>query len=162
MIRQFQPQDALSCCRLIHACLKSDSSLTSTLRQKIFCMETPQSMIERARLFYIAVYEEENRILGVAGLDMNEIRLLCVLPECQRRGIGRTLLDHIKSMAPVILFADIFVYSSIQAVGFYKACGFAEKGPFTFEIDGEVLRTVFMTLPITAQVRTPSTRPSPL
>jgi hypothetical protein len=162
MIRQFQPQDALSCCRLIHACLKSDSSLTPTLRQKIFCMETPQSMLERARLFYVAVYELESRILGVAGLDINEIRLLCVLPERQRGGIGRALLDHIKSMAPGILFADIFVYSSIQAVGFYKSCGFAERGPFAFEIDGEALPTVFMAFPIAAQARTPNTKPTPL
>jgi N-acetylglutamate synthase-like GNAT family acetyltransferase len=148
MIRQFRPQDATPCSRLIHACLKSDFSLTPLLRKKILGMETPQSMDERARLFYIAIYEEENRIVGIAGLDMNEIRLLCVLPERQRGGIARTLLDHIKSMAPASLFSDIFVYSSIQAVGFYKACGFAEKGSFNFEIGGETLPTVFMTFPI--------------
>jgi ribosomal protein S18 acetylase RimI-like enzyme len=150
MIRQFQPEDATSCCRLIHACLEGDSSLSSTLRQKILFMETPQGMIERARLFYIAIYEEENRIVGFAGLDMNEIRLLCVLPDHQRRGIARALLDHIKSMIPGALFADIFVYSSIQAVGFYKACGFAERGPFSIDIEGEILSTIFMTFSIAA------------
>jgi N-acetylglutamate synthase-like GNAT family acetyltransferase len=108
--------------------------------------ETPQNMNECARLFYVAVYEEENRILGIAGLDLNEVRLLCVLPERQRAGIGRALLDHIKTMAPGLLFADIFVYSSIQAAGFYKACGFSEKGAFAFNLGGETLPTIFMTL----------------
>jgi GNAT superfamily N-acetyltransferase len=146
MIRQFQSRDARPCCRLIHVCLESDASLAPALRQKIRCMETPQSMIERARLYYIAIFEDENRVVGVAGLDMNEIRLLCVLPDRQRAGIGRALIDHIKAMVPGTLFSDIFVYSSLQAVGFYKACGFAEKGPCGIDIGGETLPTVFMSL----------------
>jgi N-acetylglutamate synthase-like GNAT family acetyltransferase len=148
MIRQFRPQDASSCCQLIHACLESDTSLTPTLREKILCMETPQSMIERARLFYVVIFEEGNRVVGVAGLDMNEIRLLCVLPDRQRAGIGRAFIDHIKAMAPGVLFSDIFVYSSLQSAGFYKACGFTEKGPYKFDLGGETLPTVFMTYPI--------------
>jgi GNAT superfamily N-acetyltransferase len=144
MIRPFQPQDALSCCQLMHACLDSDLSLTPALHRKIHAMETPQSMMERARLFYVALFEEENRIAGIVGLDMNEIRLLCVIPNRQRTGIGRALLDHIKVMAPRILFPDIFGYSSPRSVGFYKTCGFAEKGPCVFNIGGETLLTIFM------------------
>jgi N-acetylglutamate synthase-like GNAT family acetyltransferase len=95
MIRQFQPEDAVACCALIHACLANDSSISSALREKLLSSETPQSMEERAKLFYVAVYQSGNRILGVAGLDMNEIRLLCVSPERRRSGIGRILLQHI-------------------------------------------------------------------
>jgi N-acetylglutamate synthase-like GNAT family acetyltransferase len=130
---------------LIHACLQEDFTMSPALREKLRNSESPQNMEERARLFYLAVYEAEDRILGVAGLDMNEIRLLYVSPEHQRRGIGRALLDHIKAMAPGEFFSDIFVYSSLQAVGFYKACGFSENGQVHFDIGGELLRTVFMT-----------------
>ena len=111
-------------------------------------METPQSMVERSRLYYVAVYEEEDRITGIAGLDMNEVRLLCVLPESQRSGIGRALFEHIRAMVPGSLFKEMFVYSSIQAAGFYRTCGFVEKGPFVFDVDGEALPTVFMACPI--------------
>jgi len=117
------------------------------LREKLRGSETPLTMNERARLFYVAVCELGNQILGVAGLDMNEIRLLYVSPEHQRRGIGRTLFEHFKAMVPGTLFPDIFVYSSIQAVGFYKTCGFIEGGPFIFDIGGHPLRTIFMTFP---------------
>ncbi len=147
MIRQFKPEDAPSCCRLIHECLDIDPSLSPTLREKTRNVETPSAIEERARLFYVAVYESENRILGVAGLDMNEIRLLYVSPEYQRRGIGRAIIEHFRPMVPGILFPDIFVYATTQAVGFYKACGFTEKGPFCFDIDGERLPTIFMTSP---------------
>ncbi len=105
-------------------------------------------MEERARLFYVAVYESGNQILGVAGLDMNEIRLLCVSPGHRRSGIGRALLEHLQSMVPSILFPDVFVYSSLQGRDFYKACGFLEKGPVDFDYDGEKLPTFFMTFPI--------------
>ncbi len=105
-------------------------------------------MAERARLFYVAVYESQEQVLGVAGLDMNEVRLLCVSPAHQRRGIGRALVEHIKVMAPGFLIGDIFVYSSEGAVDFYKTCGFIEKGPFIFTVGGKPLSTIFMTLPI--------------
>ena len=145
MIRQFRPEDASSCCRLVHACLDEDSSLAPSLKRKIQASETPQTMIERSGLFYVAVYEAEGRVEGLVGLDLNEIRLLFVSPDRQRRGIGRMLLEHAKSFVPGSLFADIFVYSSPQAVAFYRACGFLEKGPFDFRLEEERLHTVFMT-----------------
>ena len=147
MIRQFRQQDAASCSRLIHASLEKDSSYSFALREKMRRLETPQAMTERARLFYVAVYESEDEILGVAGLDMNEIRLLFVSPEHRRLGIGRALLEHIKAMVPAFLFSDIFVYSSLQAAEFYRTCGFAESGPFPFDVGGEQLQTIFMTCP---------------
>jgi GNAT superfamily N-acetyltransferase len=148
MIRPFQPEDASACCGIIHACLEADVSFPPALRSKIHAGETPRSMMERAALFYIAVYEAEDRILGFAGLDMNEIRLLYIAPDSQRRGIGRSLFEHIQAMVPSALFPEIFVYASPGATGFYGACGFKDKGPFVFDLGGEPLQTVFMTFPI--------------
>ena len=149
MIRQFQNPDAAPCTRLIHACLESDASYSPALREKIRRLETPRAMAERARLFYVAVFESEGEISGIAGLDMNEIRLLCVSPAHRRIGIGRALVEHVKAMVPGLLFSDIFVYSSMQASGFYRACGFVERGPFVFEVNGEPLQTFFMACPRT-------------
>jgi GNAT superfamily N-acetyltransferase len=148
MIRPFQPEDAAACCALIHACLASDSSISPVLRARLLRSETPQSMEERAKLFYVAVYESGSGILGVAGLDLNEIRLLCVSPERRRNGIGRLLLQHIQSMVPNILFPDVFVYASVEGREFYRACGFLEQGPVNFDFGGDELPTYFMTFPI--------------
>jgi len=150
MIRQFQPEDAAACCGMLRACLERDSSYSPALLQAIRNSETPESMIERSALFYVAVYESEGGILGVAGLDMNEIRILYVSPGHQGKGIGRLLLEHIIDMVPRALFSDIIVYSSKQAVGFYKTCGFLDKGPFTIDVGGEPLQTVFMALSLPA------------
>ena len=148
MIRQFRAEDAYSCCRLVQACILGDSTFSPSLAEALLESETPENMAERAKLFYVAVYESGDQVLGVAGLDMNEVRLLCVSPAHQRRGIGRALLEHLKTMIPGVVFGDAFVYSSEHAVGFYRACGFVEKGPFVFDIGGRPLRTIFMTLSI--------------
>jgi N-acetylglutamate synthase-like GNAT family acetyltransferase len=145
MIRQFRDNDDAACSQLICDCLQNDQSLSPLLREKMRKHETPETMLARARLFYLAVYESENRILGIVGLDMNEIRLLCVSPESQHQGIGRMLWDHIRPMVPDALFPDIFVYSSLPSVGFYKAHGFTENGPFNFDFDGTPIPTVFLT-----------------
>jgi hypothetical protein len=50
-------------------------------------------------------------------------------------------------MVPGTLFPDLFVYSTLGAVGFYESCGFKNKGPFVFDADGIPLPTVFMSHP---------------
>jgi N-acetylglutamate synthase-like GNAT family acetyltransferase len=150
MLRKFRPEDAPSCCQLIHDCLAGDPSISTAFREKLIAGETPQSMEERARLFYIAVCEREGRIAGLVGLELNEIRLLYVSPRYQRMGIGGLLIEHIKAMVPRSLFSDIFVYASLQSIEFYRACGFIDKGSFNFDVGGESLPTIFMTFSLTS------------
>ena len=145
MIRQFRVEDALPCSDLIRASVQEDISISDSLRTGILATETPQSMIERASLYYLAVYERESRILGIAGLDLNEVRLLFVSPPYRGAGIGRALIEHIKAVVPATFFADIFVYASTQSVEFYKSCGFVEGGTVEFDVGKEKLHTVFMT-----------------
>jgi GNAT superfamily N-acetyltransferase len=145
MIRPFRREDAPSCCSLVQACLRLDTSLPPALREKMLAAETPQAMEERSRLFYLTVYESEEQVLGIAGIDMNEIRLLYAAPSHQRSGIGRALLEHLIDMVPGHLFLDVFVYAALPSVPFYTSQGFVEKGPVAFSLGGESLATVFMT-----------------
>jgi GNAT superfamily N-acetyltransferase len=103
-------------------------------------------MIERARLYYVAVCERESRMLGIAGLELNEVRLLFVSPAHRRSGIGRRLIRHLEDMVPAALFTDMFVYASIQSVEFYRSCGFVERGLVEIDLGNGKLQTVFMTL----------------
>lgn len=145
MIRQFKFEDALPCCDLIRGCVQQDISISDSLRARILETETPQSMIERASLFYIAVYESEHGIAGLAGLDLNEVRLLFVTADSRRAGIGRALIEHLKTLVPGTLFRDMFVYASTESAEFYRSCGFVERGRVEVEIGEEKLPTVFMT-----------------
>jgi len=144
MIRPFQPGDAQGCCDLIRSCIEGDLSLTGELREALLQAESPESMRARARAFYVAVDQDGEEITSVGGLDLNEVRILCVAAGHRGKGIGRRLLQHLQDMVPPSLFSDIFVYSAPGAVGFYAANGFAARGPHTFVVRGMEMRTEFM------------------
>jgi predicted N-acetyltransferase YhbS len=148
MIRQFQPADAEACCEVIHSCLALDTQISRTLYDALRTRETPQAMRKRSNLFYLAVCEADSSVIGVAGLDMNEVRLLYVSPENQSRGIGGALLDHLEMLVPSSLFADIFVYSTPSAARFYRSRGFKAAGEYSFDLNGEQLQTIFMRKPL--------------
>ena len=145
MIRQFRAEDAQACCELIHACVQLDPQMPAALQERICRAETPEAILHRAGSFYVVVYDSDEGILGVAGFDMNEVRLLYVTPNHQGRGIGGQLLAHLESMVPSTPFAEIFVYSTFAAVDFYRSHGFAAGGEHVFDFEGESLATVFMT-----------------
>jgi N-acetylglutamate synthase-like GNAT family acetyltransferase len=148
MIRQFRTADAEACCELICNCIRHDAEIPADLREALLKAESPRSMEERARLFYIAVWEIGGEVAGVGGLDMNEIRLLYVSPAHQRRGIGRAILEHLEALVPPALFKDVFVYAVVSASSFYEARGFLPRGQHGLDIGGQLLPTVFMSKPI--------------
>jgi GNAT superfamily N-acetyltransferase len=144
MIRQMQPEDALECSELIRACMEQDSSIPPLLRTELLGREEPEAMLERARLFYVAVCLAGGHLVGVGGIDLNEIRVLCVAPEHQKRGIGRRILQHLETMVPPAFFQEIFVYASPGASGFYQVSGYEARGEHVFTINGHDLKTLFM------------------
>jgi GNAT superfamily N-acetyltransferase len=150
MIRQFRPEDGQSCNDIVLSCIRADRYLTENLRAVLLRTETPDRMVERARLFYIAVAEDQSEILGLGGLELNEIRLLYVAPEHHRSRIGSEILLHLQSLVPPALFSDMFVYAAPGAVSFYRAHGFYTKGDYFVRIEGESLLTVFMTRPVSS------------
>ncbi|MBI4471647.1 MAG: GNAT family N-acetyltransferase [Acidobacteria bacterium] len=144
MIRQFKPEDAQACLEVICDCIRQDGTLSTPLRDQLVRAETAESIAERARLYYLAVWEKDDCVVGLAGLDMNEIRLLFVAPDHQGQGIGRELLQYLESMVPPAMFSDIFVYSTLAAERFYRAHGYQSRGEQVFDIHGQPLRTIFM------------------
>jgi GNAT superfamily N-acetyltransferase len=143
-LRPFVPADAPACSTLIRACIETDTSNPYGLRDKMLLAESPDTVRERSRLFYLAVYVFDGEISGIAGLDMNEIRLLCVAPGYRRRGIGSALIDHLVAMVPGSLFRNIFVYAAPASVAFYTSNGFIEQGPVVFSHEEAAQQTVFM------------------
>jgi putative acetyltransferase len=79
--------------------------------------------------FWVA--EQEEQILGVGGwspdgleADLAWIRYLFVHPEAICRGIGRRLVERAERSASAAGRSRLRVWSSLNAVGFYRALGF--------------------------------------
>lgn len=76
--------------------------------------------LERAELW---VFEEQGRILGFAGVSGGELTHLYTDPPAQKRGVGRTLLDHVKTLQPDGL--ELWVFQKNEgARRFYERHGF--------------------------------------
>jgi GNAT superfamily N-acetyltransferase len=144
MIRQFRPEDAEAASEIVCSCLRLDPMVPASARDELILMESPASMIERSRLYYMAVCVHAGLVAGVAGVDMNEIKLLFVDPGRQRLGMGSRLLQHLEAWVPPALFGDVFVYSALGAAGFYRAHGYRPEGEHSFVIAGHTVTTIFM------------------
>jgi GNAT superfamily N-acetyltransferase len=79
--------------------------------------------------FWVA--EQDRRLLGVGGwspdsleADLAWIRYLFVHPQEVRRGIGRRLVEQAERAAVAAGRPRLRVWSSLNAVGFYRAIGF--------------------------------------
>lgn len=76
--------------------------------------------LERGELW---VLEEEGRVLGFAGVSGSELTHLYTDPPAQNGGVGRALLDHVKSLRPDRL--ELWVFQENEgARRFYERQGF--------------------------------------
>jgi GNAT superfamily N-acetyltransferase len=144
-IRPFRSEDAGACVELIGQCFRLDATMPPLVVERMLESQSARLLQEQARFFYIAVCELAEGIVGLGGIEMNEIRLLYVSPSHQGKGIGSALLGHLESMVPAAFFEDIFVYAAAGAAGFYCVRGYEPGGEFIFEVEGGSLPTVFLT-----------------
>ncbi|MDE5671427.1 MAG: N-acetyltransferase [Eubacterium sp.] len=77
--------------------------------------EAVKAMLLQAEIY---VYEEADRIQGFIGLDNNYIAGIFVCTDAQSKGIGRQLLDYVKTIKPEL---SLHVYKkNTRAVKFYQ------------------------------------------
>lgn len=99
----------------------------------------PQDRLEQVRLAYerfpadaegkITVAEIDGRIAGWTARDSEPdyISDLWIAPDCQRRGVGRTLIEHLLSVmrGEGIAVARIHTHArNAGAIRLYQRCGF--------------------------------------
>jgi len=86
---------------------------------------------------------ENNKIVGTISFQGNKIKNLFTFPAKQRKGIGTKLLQKIE---PIIKkrFKKIVVYSSLDAVPFYKKMNFESKKKIIKKIDSTGIRQILM------------------
>lgn len=81
------------------------------------------------------VYEEEGLLIGFLSLIGNEVGAIFVDPECQGRGVGRSLMDWARQSRRV-LELNVFEANS-SGRSFYAAYGFEETGRSIHDVTGQ-------------------------
>ncbi len=99
-------------------------------KEPIFTLD---KLVKRFDEMTFYVYELEGKIVGVAALqivseDMGQARLVYILPEYQRRGIGTSLVTHIEAEAKRLGLKRLRVpyvdMNAYWAIKFYQKLGY--------------------------------------
>ena len=131
MIREFKDTDINEISKIwLDTNLKAHNFISSEYWQNHF--EAVKDMLLQAELY---VYEKANRIQGFVGLDNNYIAGIFVCAEYQSNGIGKQLLDFVKSIKKEL---HLNVYQkNMRAIKFYQREKFQIQSEGMDESTGE-------------------------
>lgn len=76
---------------------------------------------------------EDGTLIGGAVIvpkdtDTAQLRQMFVVPEHRSRGLGRLIVRHIEAVASESRVGRLFLEARIEAVDFYRRCGFQTVG----------------------------------
>ena len=134
MIRNFQQQDEDS---VIRIWLEASVIAHSFIPRPYWKSKVPDMRNEYLPQSRTLVYEDKNtnEIAGFISLIGNYIAALFVSPDRQGRGIGLSLMTHVKQQHPEL---ELNVYAkNTQALAFYKHQGFTIVRQQTDEHTGQ-------------------------
>ena len=126
-IRKFQDKDAKEVCNLIK---RNDLEVASKFYPKevidnwLHQGMTPEIILKKSRERICFIAEEDKKVIGYISLLENEIKKCFVLPEFQKKGIGRKLIDEIEKTARLHHLNKLIVQSNFYAESFYNKSGF--------------------------------------
>lgn len=103
---------------------------TVTCNKARFSMDAMQQIAKEQRRGkrIILVAEFNSKVVGVASLVENNVRMVFVKLGMQQQGIGKALLNEIEKMATEHGISELTVASTVNAVGFYEKKGFGRIG----------------------------------
>lgn len=134
-IRIAIPSDAEAACVVVRKSITesctddhrgNDAVLAAWLANK-----TPEHMTGWIALpdAFAVVAESAGTVVGFALMNLRgDIRLCYVLPEAQRRGLGRAMMTALEEEATRLNLTEITLESTTTAHDFYRALGFVDSG----------------------------------
>ncbi|MBM7130623.1 GNAT family N-acetyltransferase [Dyella mobilis] len=84
-------------------------------------------------LFYVADVEGCTAGSGMIDLSTGKIDAVFVRPDCMRRGVGRTIVDHLERLALRAGLSHVHLEATLNAAPFYRALGFQDEGERLYE-----------------------------
>ncbi|MGB9023415.1 MAG: GNAT family N-acetyltransferase [Candidatus Bathyarchaeia archaeon] len=127
MIRECNQGDEVGIFKIINESAKAYKDVIPEDRYHEPYMSLQELRREMSEMTFFG-YEEEGKVLGVAGYqpvkDVTLVRHIYVLPEHQRRGIGSKLLSYLMGMATSRQILVGTWEAATWAIRFYEKHGF--------------------------------------
>lgn len=134
-VRAAEPADAEAMLRIHTDALRhygADSYDESELRS--LAPTDAESADIREHVFgedrYAAVAEDDGGVIGFGGVRLDDGSLLGVFvdPDYGGTGVGAEIIENVESHAREAGHETLTVFAALNAVGFYRACGFDRIG----------------------------------
>ena len=136
IIRSFKEEDSVELAEVIAKTLRITNSkdYTSEYIENDISYLTAEKLIERSTWTNIYVVCEDEMIIGCGAIgaywgkeDESSLYTIFVLPEYQKKGIGRKIIETLEQDEYFLRAKRIEVPSSVTAVEFYKKMGYDYK-----------------------------------
>ncbi len=135
-IRRFQNEDANEVSALIITTLRTTNSkdYSSEYIENDVRAFQPQNVLKRAEWTHFYVACEGEKIVGCGAIgpywgkaDESSLFTIFVLPECQRKGIGRKIIETLEQDEYFLRAKRIEIPASITGTPFYRKMGYDYK-----------------------------------
>jgi GNAT superfamily N-acetyltransferase len=83
--------------------------------------------------FYVATDNHQIVGTGMINLETGKIDAIFVRPSHMKMGVGRKVIAYLESLARAQGLTELSVESTLNAVPFYRACGFAGDKPGKYQ-----------------------------
>jgi ribosomal protein S18 acetylase RimI-like enzyme len=155
MIRLMTEDDIPVVLSFIHKTIREDPHYNVHQQNLLISYATPLAMQTAINNAHTVVYVDDDildvdihRVVGMASIASNFILYMFVDPLEQGKGIGQSLYDHLEKYARLhnkfVNKNKLLVFSTENAVNFYKKQGFEEKERINHVDNGQTIIRVRM------------------
>jgi len=139
LIRVFQEKDAIQVSNVIQETMMKTNidDYPLSILKPLHDYFTPAKVKILASERYCLVVEENEKIIGTGAIENEELKTIFVLPEYQKTGIGRRLIEKLEGYALSKQILDLKVPASITGIGFYEKLGYVKGETFTSKTAGK-------------------------
>ena len=124
-IRNFRKGDEVTCAEICRLAIEEEKSVSRQQMDWLIEHENEEKFLDRLKYCdALLVYEEKEKVVGVAGLAHGELKGLYVHPKNQRKGIGSILLKEIESRARKHGWVSLRFDANPRSVPFYEKHGY--------------------------------------
>ncbi|MBT3721381.1 GNAT family N-acetyltransferase [archaeon] len=145
-VRKFRKEDTSKVCYFVRRNMKEilPDFYPKDVVEFLYKHETPKKFLKRGKNRIYIVVTKKKRILGIAGLEENDVKSFFVNPSYHKKGIGNLLISEIEKIAKLRKLKTLTVHSSFNAEGFYAKCGFKKIRKFANKVGPIILEGIFM------------------
>ena len=153
LYRKARQEDAEALAAVFYAAVRKGDSPYSEAERAAWLPEqlTATAMVKRTEGLFVAVVEEDARVIGFMGLREADgyVDLAFVLPEARGQGAFRLLFESIEERARQLDVSRLWTHASLMAQPAFRAMGFRVIHHETIDRAGEQLRRALMEKPLT-------------